>query len=108
MANLSALTGLRIKSIQRGSVTFNAGNSGNITVSSVDTTKSVLFTTCRPAYAGDNSPGALGIGHSVFSTTIFAGARLTTNTNIAWLAGATMGNEVSGSGTLRWELVEYY
>lgn len=108
MASTTTLYGLRIKSIQRGSVTFGTGGSGTVTVSAVDPNKSVLFTTCRPAYSGRDFAGLLGISHESHMTTVFAGATLTNGTTISWLGGTAMNNVTTGTGTLRWELVEYY
>lgn len=108
MANLSLLAGLQIKSIQRGSVSYNAGGSGTITVTEVNPNKAVLYTNCKPAYAGRYNLGILGISHEVHSTTVFAGATLTNGTTISWLAGTSMNNTSAGAGLLRWELVEYY
>ncbi len=108
MANLSILNGLKIKSIQRGSVTYNTGDTNTITVTNVDTNKSVLYTNCKPAYAGRNNAGVLGLTHEEHSTTVTAGAILTNGTTITWKAGTAMNNALTGSGVMRWELVEYY
>lgn len=108
MASLTTLYGQRIKSIQRGSVSYARGGSGTITITSVNTVKSILYTNCSPGYAGTNTPGLLGISHNEQTTTILAGATLTNSTTISWLAGSSVTNAVSGNGTLRWELVEFY
>ncbi len=106
------LGGVRVKSVQRGAVAFDAigagTSNGTITVNSVDTSKSILLTTCRPAYSGRNFAGLLGISHEVHQTTVFAGASLTNSTTISWQAGSAMNTVETGSGLLRWELIEFY
>lgn len=108
MTSLTTLYGQRIKSIQRGSVSYATNATGTITVTSVDTTKAILHTNCSPGYAGTNVVGLLGISHHEETTSIFAGATLTNSTTIIWKSGPASSNKIAGNGTMRWELVEYY
>lgn len=108
MTTLTTLYGQRIKSIQRGSVSYADNATGTVTVTSVNTAKSILHTNCSPGYAGTNVVGLLGISHHEETTSIFAGATLTNSTTITWKSGPAASNNVAGNGTLRWELVEFY
>lgn len=88
-----------IKSIQRGTLSATIRDSGTLTVSSVNTSKSVLTV--------NNASGGLWTS-SFLETGIVGGMTLSNSTTLSWKGGAASGVETGRSETtLYWELVEY-
>lgn len=85
-----------IKSIQRGSVTATEGTTGTVTVTSVNTTKSVLTINAKS--------GVSTGGVSQFAQ--MGGAALTAATTITWY-GAPAGSSGTTNSVIYWQLVEY-
>ena len=86
-----------INSIQRGAVTFGRDSSGNITISSVNLSKSMLIISCKSgmAYSTD------------FVSTNVAGGYLSSSTNIAWSSGDLSSGGAPSLGTMYWQVIEF-
>ena len=91
-----------INSIQRGAVTFSSESSGNITISSVDLSKSMLVISCR---SGRSDDYAYPTGSGWVSTNV-AGGYLSSSTNIAWSSGSLYNTSYS-DGTMYWQVIEF-
>ena len=97
---------MTINSIQRGSASLTTtATSGNITISSVDTSKSfVTVTFDNGLYSTETAtayPGNRGIGLA-YGYMVSYYARLTSSTNLEIGCG-----QVSTQGTVRWQVIEY-
>lgn len=93
-----------INSIQRGAVTFGSDSSGNITISSVDLSKSMLVISCRSGMTNNFTSGYTSCGDWV--STNVAGGYLSSSTNIAWSAG-NLANGAKSNGTMYWKVIEF-
>ena len=88
-----------IKSIQRGTISATNGGTGTVTVSSVNTAKSILQV--------NNATGVLA-GSTWANSGLSAGATLTNATTITWKGGWYAGTvSTDTAATLYWQLVEY-
>ena len=96
MASLSSYR-TPIKSIQRGSssITFSA-TSRTVTITSVDTLKSVLIMTGKSTANSGGSP--------VQASRLFAGGTLTNSTTLTFKQGAATGMAI----VFEWQVIEYY
>lgn len=87
-----------IKSIQRGSVTATNGSTGTVTVTAVDTAKSMLQTSVMSGRLDHTTSGTPFSGS--------AGMTLTNTTTLTWYAPAQTGSSTVHS-VIYWQLVEY-
>lgn len=94
MSTLSQFFGGGIKSIQRGSTT-TTGSSDTVTISSVDTTKSVVIATDR---SGQSLNGSAGLSPS-------ASGVLTDATTLTVHRGYVVNSVVNP--TLDWQVIEF-
>ena len=91
-----------IKSIQRGTFTFNRStNSGNITISAVNVNKSMVI------FSADASISQLGMYESQTAVSGTVGGQLTTSTNLSW-QGGTGRSDLVRDGTAYWQVIEFY
>lgn len=88
-----------IKSIQRGTVTATRHATGTVTISTVDTTKSVLHINTRNGHATYNAWGD--------SEIFVPSMALTNSTTLTWNTNATSGSDSVVSANIEWQLVEY-
>ena len=100
MSDCYGKTGPTIKSIQRGSVELEARTNTNITISSVNMAKTILYTECVPGYIGYSQSNSAG-------NFIHIGAELSSSTNIYAVCGGGQGQSYLISSTLYWTIVEY-
>ncbi len=94
----SSLLNGRIKSIQRGLFQFSRNQTGNITVNSVDTNKSLLLLSTANGHSGDGKDRVVSI---------MVDAYLSSSTNIAWAANNSPSSAASATGLASWQLVEF-
>jgi hypothetical protein len=90
-----------IKSIQRGSVTATNNGTGTVTVTAVDTAKSVLTI---------NAVNGIAVGFSsVVSFATSPKMVLTNSTTLTWTGGNSTGytTTVNTAPSIAWQLVEY-
>jgi hypothetical protein len=115
MANLSQFFTSGIKSVQRGSVstdfssTSSTSTSGNVTISSVNTSKAFLV-------LENSSTGRFQIGTATPNnnfTYVGIRASLSSATNIAWNTGTLPYNDISepfrynATINFNWQLIEF-
>lgn len=98
-----------IKSIQRGSTSLAYGASSNITINSVDTSKSFVSISCKN---GSMARRVDSVTSNYFSSTgaLVAGGALTSDTNLAVAVGTYNGSTfmvTATDATVYWEVVEY-
>jgi len=96
MASLSSYR-TPIKSIQRGSSSLSFGTaSQTVTITSVDTSKSVLIMTGKSTPNSGGSP--------LTAKTLFTGGTLTNSTTLTFKQGAATGMAI----VFEWQVIEYY
>ena len=88
-----------IKSIQRGGFSFNASSSGTITISSVNTAKSVVITRVRSGIQYNTSTG--------YAANIDCGVRLASSTSLSYVATSNFGSTTHITGTVYWTVIEF-
>jgi|DEB0MinimDraft_3_1074331.scaffolds.fasta_scaffold125523_3 hypothetical protein len=98
-----------IKSIQRGSTSLAPNGSSNITINSVDTSKSFVSISCKNGSMARKVNNNTG---DYWSSTgaLIAGGALTSATNLAVSVGNFNGTTTmvtSNNATIYWEVVEY-
>lgn len=88
-----------IKSIQRGSVTATNNSTGTVTVTAVDTTKSVLTINVKNGYTAYNTWGD--------SCPTTGSMTLTNSTTLTWVGGIGIAYDSGVGSVIEWQLVEY-
>lgn len=88
-----------IKSIQRGSVTATRNSTGTVTVSAVDTSKSVLHINVKSGHANYNTWAD--------SEILIASMSLTNTTTLTWNSPTSTGSDSVINPIIEWQLVEY-
>ena len=89
-----------IKSIQRGSFTFTAGSSGNVSISSVNTSKTMVKSSVKFGSAYYNSSDG-------FSLALGCGIRLANSTTLSYSATVDPASVSHSTGTCYWEVIEF-
>jgi len=87
-----------IKSIQRGEANIPVGGSKNVTVSSVNMTKSILNISGKNGYGYWTTNGANALN---------AGGKVLNATTLQFNSGTGRGNTYTAEATVYWELIEY-
>lgn len=88
-----------IKSIQRGSVTATNGSTGTVTVTAVDTAKSVVIISISGGQTYNNAIGD-------YRATL-ASMQITNTTTLTWVGCFKNSDTGAQHPTIEWQLVEY-
>ncbi|SFD16659.1 hypothetical protein [Pseudoalteromonas denitrificans] len=90
-----------IKSIQRGEQSLTPNAETNVSVTSVNPTKSVLNVSCKSGYAGYNAGNHMALG----STNV--GGKITSATNLYFKNSTGPWTNYKDNAVVYWELIEY-
>ena len=94
--------GTGIKSIQRDLVSVAPGNTDTISISSVDTSKSMVLVSTKNGYSnGTNAGGG-------YSTSVSASVELTDSTTLTWRSGSGFVATGNVNAEISWQVIEYF